>query len=277
MVSEYRALRASVIRLWSADSGTLTGADLKDLTRFNEAIDQALAESVSRFTQDLDRSKEMFIAILGQDLRAPLNAVTTGARDLLKGNLDEKQAAVTLSISRSGNRMNEMIDDLLDFTRGRLGSGLPIERADVDLGAVVLHAVDEMRAAHPDATLQMTSAGDLRGSWDGARVSQALTNLLGNAVQHGEPGAMISVTLQGEAREVVIRVHNHGVAIPASEIPHLFSPFTQSGRRVAQTPESTSLGLGLYIAERIVTAHGGSISVRSSGEAGTLFTTRLPR
>ena len=279
MVSEYRALRASVIRLWTESQGTLDGEDVHDLTRFNEAIDQALAESISRYTYDIDHSREMFVAILGHDLRTPLGTILMGSQHMLEtGNLAEPNLTLVTRIARSARRMNQMVEDLLDFTRGRLGSGVPITRGDTDLETVVRHAVDELATAQPQATVQFSSTGDLRGQWDGARIGQVVTNLLSNAVQHGTAGSLISVTAQGEPKDVVLRIHNFGAAIPKADLPGLFSPFKRvQPRRASAQGAGSNLGLGLYIAERIVTAHGGTISVRSSSEAGTLFTIRLPR
>jgi len=278
MVSEYRALRASVIRLWTAANGHLTGADLDDLMRFNEAIDQSLAESITRYTQDIDRARETFVAILGHDLRTPLGAVVMGSQFMLDtGELTEPHLTLTTRIAHSARRMNQMVDDLLDFTVGRLGSGIPITRGDVDLATVVRQSVEEMSVARPESVLQFTTSGDLRGRWDAARISQVAANLLGNAVQHGAPKTLISVTLHGEGADVVLRLHNYGPAIPAADVDGLFSPFKRLRSGGGASRDSGSLGLGLYIAERIVSAHGGSIDVRSSAEAGTLFTVRLPR
>ncbi|MEP6730917.1 MAG: sensor histidine kinase [bacterium] len=278
MVSEYRALRASVLRLWSNANGNLTGADLDDLMRFNEAIDQALAESIERYTQDLDRSKEMFLAILGHDLRSPLGAVIMASQFMLDtGELVEPHLTLTSRIVRSARRMNSMVGDLLDFTRSRLGAGVPIVRKEMDLAKEATHAVEEMAAAHPDSLLQLNLSGDLRGSWDCSRISQVMANLLGNAVQHGATKTAINMTLRGEAEEVVMRVHNRGVAIPLSELSGIFSPFKRLHSAKEAAGASASLGLGLYIAERIVSAHGGTIDVRSSDDAGTLFSVHLPR
>ena len=278
MVSEYRALRASVIRLWTKSCGSLVAADLEDLMRFNEAIDQALAESITRYTSDIDRSREMFVAILGHDLRTPLGTVIMGSQFMIEaGDLAEPHLTMATRILRSGKRMNQMVGDLLDFTRGRLGSGIPITRGETDLSLVARQAVDEVQTAHPEALLQFSSSGDLKGSWDASRISQVLTNLLGNAVQHGAAKKLISLTAQGEALDVVLRMHNYGPPIPRSEIAGLFSPFKRFRAGEVVTRDSGSLGLGLYIADRIVSAHDGSIDVRSSAEAGTLFTVRLPR
>lgn len=279
MVAEYRALRASVIRLWTEASGTLAGHDIEDLMRFNEAIDQALAQSITRYSFDIDRSKEMFVAILGHDLRSPLSAILMAAQFMLEENeLAERDAGLTTRIVRSAWRMTYMINDLLDFTRGRLGSGVPVNRRPMDVGAAAAHAVSEMEAAHPDSRFQVENDGDLSGSWDTARISQMLVNLLGNAVHHGLANAPISVRLRGRDDDVVIRVHNEGPPIPKDSLPMLFSPFKRLGAVTPSADASSShLGLGLYIVEQIVSAHGGTIDVVSEEGQGTAFTVRLPR
>ena len=278
MVSEYRALRASVIRLWSESEGTLTGDDLQDLMRFNEAIDQALAESIGRYTSDLDRSKEMFVAILGHDLRTPLGAVVMASQFMLEtGELAEPNLTLTTRIARSARRMNQMVGDLLDFTRGRLGSGIPIVRGKMDLAKEITHAVEETVAANPDSVLRLETSGDLVGTWDCARTGQVLANILGNAVQHGSPKTPIDVSVRGQKDEVVVRVHNQGPAIPEADLAGLFSPFKRLGPGKDPGKGANSLGLGLYIADRIVTAHGGTIDVESTDDSGTSFTVHLPR
>ncbi len=278
MVSEYRALRASVIRLWTKAEGTLTGADLDDLMRFNEAIDQALAESISRYTTDIDRSKEMFLAILGHDLRTPLGAVITSSQFMLDtGDLAEPHLTLATRILRSSRRMNQMVGDLLDFTRSQLGSGVPVVRAPMDLGKEVANAIEEVGAAHPECALTLDAAGDLRGDWDAGRICQVLTNLLGNAVHHGSDRTPITVSVRGEREDVVLRVHNRGPVIAPADIPGLFSPFKRLKPGTPAGGPSSNLGLGLYIVERIVSAHGGQVDVSSSADTGTSFTVHLPR
>jgi signal transduction histidine kinase len=278
MVSEYRALRASVIRLWTRASGTLCGDDLEDLMRFNEAIDQAQAESLTRYTQGIDRSKEMFVAILGHDLRTPIGAVAMASQFMLDtGELKEPHLTLTTRIAHSAERMNAMTSDLLDFARSRLGTGVPVTRQEMDLGKEAAHAVAEISDANPGSVLKLNTSGNLVGNWDPARITQLLVNLLANAVQHGSPKTTVSVTARGETNEVVLQVHNRGPAIPAADLPDLFSPFKRLGAEGAATRAATSLGLGLYIVERIVTAHGGTIDVQSSDDGGTFFTVRLPR
>lgn len=278
MVAEYRALRASVIRLWTAEKGTLSGSDFEDLMRFNEAIDQSTAESVSRYTEDIDRSKEMFLAILGHDLRSPLNAVIMASQFMIETEeLTEPHLTLTTRILHSGKRMNKLVGDLLDFTRSRLGSGVPIVRGDMDMAKEARHAIDEISAANPSRVLKLNTSGALQGSWDCPRISQVLANLLGNAIQHGSAETPISFTVRGEARDVVLQVHNRGVPIPAADRAEIFSPFKRLQSGDVRASVTGSLGLGLYIAERIVTAHGGTIAVDSSDDAGTFFTVRLPR
>ncbi|MEW5926245.1 MAG: sensor histidine kinase [Gemmatimonadota bacterium] len=279
MVAEYRALRASVLRLWTKAEGGLTSADLDDLTRFNEAIDQSLAESVSRYGQNLDQSKDMFLAILGHDLRTPLAAIYTSATFMLDtGELQEPHLTLTTRISASATRTVRMVGDLLDFTRGRLGGGIPIVRDGTNMGKVVHDVVDEMAAAHPRRTLRVEARGEHRGAWDCARISQALSNLVGNALEHGSEETPVTVDLRGDGREVAIAVHNRGPAIPADRLDGLFNPMKVRERSAgaASGGPTGSLGLGLYIAELIVTAHKGRIVVESSEAEGTTFTIHLP-
>ena len=209
MVSEYRALRASVIRLWTKAQGEITPAELEDLTRFNEAIDQSLAESIARYTQDLDQSKEMFLAILGHDLRTPLGAVITSSKFMLETQeLTEPVLTLTTRIASSSTRMNQMVDALLDFTRSRLGGGIPIVRADMNMGKVVHDVVDEISAAHPHQTIKVDARGALQGQWDCPRISQVLTNLIGNALEHCSDRTMVTVAVEGDDKEIMIAVHN---------------------------------------------------------------------
>jgi signal transduction histidine kinase len=280
MVSEYRALRASVIRLWTKEQGQITPTDLEDMTRFNEAIDQALAEGIARFTQDLDQSKEMFLAILGHDLRNPIGAVMNSAEFMLETHeLKEPHLTLTTRIVSSSKRMNQMVGALLDFTRSRLGGGIPVTRADMNMGKVVHDVVNEMSAAHPDRTIKVDARGALQGEWDCPRINQVLTNLIGNALEHGSDRTTVTVTVQGDDQEVTIAVHNLGAAIPTDQFDGIFNAMKRQqtlGDAAASGPAG-NLGLGLYIADRIVHAHKGRIDVESTEEHGTTFTVHLPR
>lgn len=279
MVSEYRALRASVVRLWTKSEGEITKEDLEDLTRFNEAIDQALAESIVRYTQDLDNSKEMFLAILGHDLRTPLGAISMSAEFMLETKeLPEPHLALASRIARSAKRMNNMVGALLDFTRSRLGGGIPVERAEMNMGKVVHDVVNEIAAANPTRVIEVDARGSLQGEWDCPRISQVLTNLIGNALEHGS-GSNVTVKVEGNDRDVTIAIHNRGVAIPVEQLSGLFNPMKNADAmaKLGGDERAANLGLGLYIAERIVNAHRGTIEVASSEESGTMFTVRLPR
>jgi signal transduction histidine kinase len=280
MVAEYRALRASVIRLWTASEGALDASNIEELTRFNEAIDQALAESVLRFTQDVEQAKETFLAILGHDLRTPLGAIQTSAAFMLDtGEMEEPHRTLATRIASSARRSVTMVGDLLDFTRSRLGAGIPVVRTEVDLGRVVQEAVDEIAAAYPGCPIRIDTRGELRGWWDAARLSQALGNLIVNAVQHGADGTTVTVDLRGANDGVRIGVHNRGAVISAEQLDGIFNPMKarRPPRTAAARGPTGSLGLGLYIAERIVHAHGGNIEVESSEVGGTTFTVNLPR
>lgn len=277
MVSEYRALRASVIRLWVRAQGEIAAENVDDLTRFNEAIDQALAESVSRYTVDLDHSKEMFLAILGHDLRTPLGVVYTSARFMLEtGELEEPHLTLTTRIASSATRMVHLVGDLLDFTRSRLGGGIPVVRAEMNMGKAVHDVVDEMAAAHPESTIEVDARGEPVGDWDCARISQVLSNLIGNALEHGAEGMPVRVEVGGDDREVTVSVHNPGAAIPADQLNGIFNPMKPREEGKAAGPTG-NLGLGLYIADCIVRAHNGTIEVDSAPQRGTTFTVHLPR
>ncbi len=277
MVSEYRALRATITRLWVATAGDLAAKDLEDLIRFNESIDQSLAESVLRFTRNVDHSREMFLGMMSHDLRTPLGAIIGWAdvmvqAEALPGTLREGAS----HILDSGERMLVLLGDLLDLTRSRLGGGIPIVRADVDIGRVARSTIDEIAASHPKRVLTFEATGELQGHWDGGRVGQALSNLIGNAVQYGSETTPINVTMRGHAEEVALAVQNLGPVIPRNELNKIFDPMHRIGGDKPAAP-TTNLGLGLYIAERIVAAHGGTIDVESSAAKGTTFTIHLPR
>jgi signal transduction histidine kinase len=264
MVAEYRALRASVLRLWTREQGELKSADIEDLTRFNEAIDQSLAESVSEYNENVENAKEMFLAILGHDLRTPLGAIYTSARFMLdRPELDEPHRTLMARIADSATRTTQMVGDLLDFTRSRLGGGTPIERAETNLGNVVHDVVGEIMAAYPERKVQVAIREEQIGAWDSARISQALANLVGNAVEHGSPGTTGTVELRGNEDDTAIAIHNRGAVIPADRLDGIFNPMKVSStpRKPAAGSPTGNLGLGLYIAERIVHARGGRIEV----------------
>lgn len=276
MVSEFRALRASVVRLWTQQLTTVDTRQLQDLTRFHEAIDQAISESVVRFSDDITQSKERFLAILGHDLRSPLSAILTSSAFMLdSGDLQEPELTLVGRIATSSRRMNHMVMDLLDFARTRFGDRIPIVREAMDIGKVLTEVATEMTASAPQRTVDVKRSGDLRGEWDAGRVAQVLTNLLGNAIDHGSADAPVVVMARGDEREVVISVRNEGAAIPESDLRRVFDAMSTPEHSASR--DRRHLGLGLYIVDKIVAAHGGSVDVQSSAQEGTVFTVHLPR
>jgi hypothetical protein len=277
LVAEYRAVRASVIALWTQKMGQADRSALEELTRFNEAIDEMLADSVTLYTDIVDRAKNLFLAVLGHDLRSPLSAVLGAANVLLRSEESSDRTVSTAAlILRSSARMGQMVSDLIDFTRTRLGEGVPIARAPMDLGVAIHEVIEEIGVAHPQRTLRSATSGDLRGSWDEARVKQILTNLVENAVQHGTVNRPITVTGSGDGEQVVLAVHNDGPPIPENDRARIFEPLV--GATETSSPIiSTNMGLGLYIVRQVVQAHGGTIDMASSESAGTIFTAKLPR
>ena len=278
VVAEYRALRASVLRLWGERVSGADERDLEDLTRFNESIDQSLAEAVKSYTNRVDESRELFLATLGHDLRNPLNAIVVSSALLARsGQLDEQNTQIAQQMSNFANVMTRMIHDLLDFTRTRLGAGMPVSVARVDLQSLCGDVLGEFRAAYPDRTLRFESGGDTSGEWDEARLRQVVSNLVANAIEHGAETSPIDVSAKGEDADVVITIRNQGPPIASSALPALFDPFVRAPEVSTRNRPFGGIGLGLYIARQIVIAHSGTIAVDSSEITGTTFTVRLPR
>jgi len=282
LFAEFRALRASVLSLWNrADASSAPGRGIEEVTRFNEALDQALAESVERFSANLGASRDMFLGVLGHDLRSPLATISASNRVLAEGDLDPAaRLRASARVTRSVKAMSRLITDLLDYTRSRLGAGIPIERATCDVAAICREAIDGMQVSYPAHRFTLEMSGSLQADIDPAKVEQALGNLLANAAQHGDSSGPVVLSAIGEADEIVLRVANSGAPIPADSLRSVFEPLAQVTRGGAQEPDErsqTSMGLGLFIVREIVNGHLGAITVESSLEKGTVFTIRLPR
>jgi signal transduction histidine kinase len=278
MISEFRALRASVIKLWRVEWAKTETADiLPDLLRFNEAIDQVMTESLSRFTNKVNHSGSLFIGTLVHDFRGPLVAAYNSAQALvMRGKLDAEQVKLVSQIETSTSRISGLVSNLIDAVLIRLDKGMPIAPAPMDIGTAVQEAAKEVQAAHPDRNILIETSGDLKGEWDRARVGQVLSNLIGNAVLHGLKTSAIAVAAKGAGQEVVLSVHNEG-AIPPDVVATVFDPLPRGEDENQIQNEKARLDLGLFITKGIVTAHGGKITVTSSEEEGTAFTVQLPR
>lgn len=220
------------------------------------------------------RMHEMFVGVLGHDLRNPLSSIITGARFLERKGTDETQLRTLKRILSSASRMNDMIEQLLDMTRARLAGGMGFVRTrrGLDVAELVVRAVDELRAVTPGREVVVTTKGDGRTTGDVTRLLQVFSNLVSNALHHGAKEAPVVVLVEGGADEIVVSVRNEG-AIAPEILPQVFDPF----RGARRTSGSQGLGLGLFITRQVVEAHGGSIAVESTPQAGTTFTVRLPR
>jgi len=239
-----------------------------DITERKQAENQ-LVDSLNR-ERELAEFRERFIGILGHDLRTPLASIVMAAGMLLeRGQLDEQDAKTVARIIRSDQRMSEMIAQLLDLTRARLGGGLPIERKPTDIREIVRHVADEF-----GATIQQEIHGDVAGFWDRGRLAEALSNLVGNAIEYATRGTAVVIKAHAEDVDIVVEVSNQGDPIPADVLPFIFEPF----RRARPHEKSTTgnLGLGLYIAHEIVLSHGGTLEGQSVGGT-TTFVMRLSR
>lgn len=284
MISEYRALRASVIKLWGLANTQMNNLDFIDLTRFNESIDQELAESVSHYTDKISYSKDLFIGVLSHELRNPLNVISMSVQLMLNMGLpaqtkplDERQTMLASQIFESTSRAAKIVSDLLDVTRARFGYGFSVSTAPMDMGFVSKQLVDEMRVAYPARAINLDVSGDLKGKWDKARIGQVFSNLISNAIQYSIKDSAIDVAVKGAPNEVMLSVHNEGIPIPSEKFLTLFDPLTRAVTHEGEHPVGVNLGLGLFITDEIVASHGGSLDVTSSEEGGTTFTARFPR
>jgi signal transduction histidine kinase len=270
VLAEFRALRATVLRLY----GEGGASDLMEVRRFNESVDEALTVSIDRFAAQTDLFRDQFLGVLSHDLRTPLGAVTAGAALLaLPEDNPQRRMRVVTRIMKSAQRMERMIGDLLDLTRSRLGGSIPLSHRRTDLKELCEEVVLESSTARPDAVIRLDARGDLAGYWDPDRLAQVVSNLVGNAIQHGG-GTPVTVTAAEAGDAVILTVHNGGAAIPPQLMRSIFEPLARGS---GEAREGGSIGLGLFIAREIVSAHGGDIGVTSSSDHGTTVTARLPR
>lgn len=277
LVSEYRSLRASVLRLWTkSDSHSDFASAAEDVMRFNEAIDQAIAESVNFYSQEVDRGRHLFLGILGHELRSPLNAIQMTAQYLGKIRSDEVVSQAVQRLIDSGSRMEALLDDLLDYSRTTLRFGIAIEPMGADLGLICTKVVDEVKAARPDRKVMLQITGEMRGVWDAKRLHQALCNLVFNALNHGTSPEPVRIEVVGWTQEMMVSVINQGAPIPQSALLTIFDPLRRGSAEREIHLSGTHLGLGLFIAREIVKSHGGTIEV-TSNERETVFAVRLPR
>ncbi|NMO22861.1 PAS domain-containing sensor histidine kinase [Pyxidicoccus fallax] len=277
--AEYRFLRQDGTWAHVLDRGVLARdaagrpvrmiGSMMDITERTRALERLSEEA---------RFRERFIGILGHDLRNPLNAITLCARAIRRrGPHGSPQQQQSQRIEASAARMGAMISDILDLTRARLSGGIPLNLAPANLATVCRQVVEELGAAWPGRHIAFEVDGRAEGVWDADRLEQVLSNLVGNALEHGAQDAPVLLRCAERDGAQVLEVHNPGVPIPGPQLATLFDPFRQAGAAREKGPRRGGLGLGLFIVREIVQAHGGTVSVSSSERDGTTFTVTLPR
>lgn len=274
MVAEYRALRASVLRLWSEEHA-LSDLTFDELMRFNEAIDQAVAESVAHFTAEAEMWRQLFLGVLGHDLRGPLDVIVMTAQIMSMMASDTPFTEQTDRLIRSGKRMSVLLDDLLDYSRTSLGVGMLITRTDRDLAMAVKEEIDLLRTRLPGVTIEFESSGMTEGCYDASKIRIALANLVINAAKYGKAQGAIYVKLEGNGDEARLTVENDGAPLTAMALNSLFDPLRRGPEKAAQG-EERSLGLGLFIVREIAKAHGGHVRAKST-DCSTTFTVTFPK
>jgi signal transduction histidine kinase len=274
VIAEYRLLRQVIMQMY-AERGDLSAESrpkMQVLTVLHEGLDRAIGEAVDHYALERDHARDKFVAILGHDLRDPLNTIVFQASALSQRELDTKTVNAVGRIAASGKRMERMIRDLLDFARGHFGGGFTIVPTAFDARAFLASRVQEIADAHPDRDVRCVAAsvsGDFHVEWDADRISQVITNLVHNALVHG--GDPVVVEPRDEGEHVSITVRNDG-EIPSDMLPRLFDAFSTDRSEKAHG----GLGLGLYIVQQIAQAHGGEVVANSEGGTTTVRV-RLPR
>jgi len=274
--SEFRALRASVLRAWEEDRTLpISEVNLQELIRFNEAVDEAWMESVKHFHRSVQESKDWLIGVLGHDLRTPLAALAAGMNALARSNnLSEEEREIIRIGDSSIQRMHELINNSLEMTRVRLGNGLHLNKRPINLGDLCHALIQELQLAHPGSNIRVICESNVEGMFDVDRLHQVVSNLVNNALRHGASDHPVTVRIANNEDAAVLSVHNEGSPIDQDTKDVMFRGMLLNGN--GSNTHSYSVGLGLYIVRQIVTAHGGRVEVESTREAGTTFTVRLP-
>jgi signal transduction histidine kinase len=275
LAAEYRALRACVLRRW-IDACEREVPSVDDVIRFNEAIDQAVAESISFFSAQLNRSRNLMLGMLGHDMRTPLMTIQNTASYLAALNSGGDVSKAASRLINSGSRIKALLDDLVDFNKTSLGVGLRIDRSHVDLAKLFSDELQLLRAAYPDRKLDLVAASPCEGNWDGVRLQRVLANLVVNAIKYGTAGQPAKVELKVEPKEVAFEVRNAGSGIGSADFARMCEPLQRGVAQSGTSSEDGSLGLGLFIAREIANAHDGDLECRTD-KSETVVVVRLPR
>jgi signal transduction histidine kinase len=275
LAAEYRALRSSVLRSWRAARVNLPTDEMM-AARFHEAIDEALAESVARYSAEVEWGQNLFLGMIAHDIRTPLVAIAMSASAVKRMSADDERAVNSAErIERSVGTIETMVSDLLKFARIGPDAAMPLSRHGADMDQICHLAIDDVKAAHPLAVIDFESCGATPGTWDAHRLGQLLRNLLSNAVAYGEPDHVIQVSLARQDHYVSLAVANLGPAIPPESMARIFEPLVRLPPAHPAASAATHLGLGLYIVREIVAAHGGVVWVESETGKNT-FCVNLP-
>lgn len=275
-VAEYRALRASVIRLWLAGDPRLDRAETSELIRFNEAIDQALSESVLQFAIAAAHDRTLFMGVLSHELRTPLATIVASAH-VLGGSAEQDRflCDVIARMLRAAGRIESILDDMLDFVRGETQGGMRIQPVELDFDALGARVVQDLQSTHPGRVLEFRPSGNALGRWDEQRLAQALSNLINNALKYGDAHTPVRLRVSAEGDDqIVASVHNQGAVISHQRLESFFQPLV---RGEGTGKADASLGLGLYIVRAIAAAHGGEVRAESLPSGETIFSLVLPR
>jgi signal transduction histidine kinase len=263
LIAEYRVLRSCVLRLW-ADAHPPDQEAIEDTMRFNEAIDQAVSESVAFYHAEVERWRSLFLGVLGHDLRGPLNAMLMAAEVMARKAKETAVAEPANALVRNGHRLQTLLDSLLEYNKSALGVGIMIHRSKVDLAALCKDEVDVLRAALPATQIVFKAEGDTSGYFDGSRVREAVANLVFNAAQHGQSVAPVTLMVAVHDGGVQVSTENETEPIPHEVLQNLFEPLR---RYATDAPRDSrgNLGLGLFIVREIARAHGGDATVSMEG------------
>lgn len=274
-ISEYRALRSSILFLWVRSAPGAREISLSEVTRFNETIDQAIAEVVRGFASTNELLNDQFVGALTHEIRNPLNTLALAAEGLAQSPLEERQHHNVTLIKKNIRSIGRMVDDLAILVRSRMRVGLPLARESADLSAITEETLEAVQPTYPNAIFTVEKIGDVTGRWDKSRLQQMIFNLATNAITHSS-NQQATIAIRGANADVVWTIWNRGEPIPADQQQLIFKPFVHRGRSTTDQP-SSGLGLGLFVVREIVEAHNGSIELASTAIGGTTFTVRLPR
>jgi signal transduction histidine kinase len=274
LIAEYRALRANVLDRWRRAGGGGRPQDTEEVARFDDAIDQSMAEAIGWYVRQSNASTDLFIGMLGHDIRNPLGTILLSAEHFVRSRQLSGTAAAP--ILNAAARIRGIVEQTVDFSRARTHAAMPLHRVAGPLAATLAQVMQETQVLHGGRTFVFEAGDPLVGHWDTGRLGQVLSNLLGNAVAHGGPHGPITVRTWSTPQLACFSVHNLGAPIAAADLARIFEPMVRVRSAPAPGGGPDGLGIGLYICREIVRAHGGTLLAASAAGPGTTFTVQLP-